>query len=463
MSFVVVQDLNYAVILRVEGMRKCQMMLNFREEECAEMCGGRVELCIDGFNVKCCNAEVNAMWVEEVVNESMIIEFQADADAREGRPYCKIPWISEARPKSNIELTVARSKKTEERLKKGGKWNEMKTAMPGLQDAGFIEKCRQVDVAYLSPIFPVFKSESLSTKCRIVCDARTINEYMHVMNCEHAKLFDILAKWGTRREFVTTDLSKAYYRIGLHSDDRKFAGLYFEENYFRFARMVMGFSWSPSGLMTALEQIFLKNEMKADEFACDIYIYMDDIVCVGDQPNQLNRLLEKVKGMLHDHGFPCEVRKFGTILAGDAKEHVVAHNTLGYYWFKRDDMLAVRAGKQNWTATACTINDVARMVNLFFDPFGLFIELAVWGRILLRKLGDVEDRNVVIADESFAEVKKWVDASVALSEAKVARYLPMHKKIYVFCDASLNVIGVDVRVEFRCKLVRFVCEGATFG
>ena len=97
---------------------------------------------------------------------------------------------------------------------------------------GFIEKVQNLDhhegVLHYMPHFPVFKSDSATTKMRIVYDASarmspkspSLNYCLHTGPNLMQDLTGILLKFRTHKKAFSADVEKAFLQIELNSLDR---------------------------------------------------------------------------------------------------------------------------------------------------------------------------------------------------------------------------------------------------
>ena len=96
----------------------------------------------------------------------------------------------------------------------------------------FLEKVRNLNphegILHYIPHFPVFKTDSVTTKMRIVYDAsaRVSSEALSLNDCLHTgpnlmqDLTGILLKFRTHRVAFTADIEKAFLQIELNNQDR---------------------------------------------------------------------------------------------------------------------------------------------------------------------------------------------------------------------------------------------------
>ena len=97
---------------------------------------------------------------------------------------------------------------------------------------GFIEKVRNLNIhegiLHYIPHFPVFKTDSATTKMRTVHDAsaRVSSDVLSLNDCLHTgpnlmqDLTGILVKFRTHRIAFTADIEKAFLQIELNNQDR---------------------------------------------------------------------------------------------------------------------------------------------------------------------------------------------------------------------------------------------------
>ena len=181
--------------------------------------------------------EINQIPEENKQDEEIIRKVQETIWFNEatGRYNVKLPWkLKKHDLPANYNLSKSRLSSLQNSLNRKDpelitKYNEQLLEQLNL---GFIEKVQNLDhhegVLHYMPHFPVFKSDSATTKMRIVYDAsaRMSPKSPSLSDCLHTgpnlmqDLTDILLKFRTHKKAFSADIEKAFLQIELNSLDR---------------------------------------------------------------------------------------------------------------------------------------------------------------------------------------------------------------------------------------------------
>ena len=181
--------------------------------------------------------EISKIPEESDKNDDIITDFQKTIRFNEatGRYNVGLPWKQN---KQDLPTNFILSKRRLNSLLKS-----LNKKDPGLIEKyngqlleqvnlGFIEKVRNInlheDILHYIPHFPVFKTDSATTKVRIVYDAsaRVSSEALSLNDCLHTgpnlmqDLTGIPLKFRTHRVAFTADIEKAFLQIELNNQDR---------------------------------------------------------------------------------------------------------------------------------------------------------------------------------------------------------------------------------------------------
>ena len=181
--------------------------------------------------------EISKIPEESDKNDDIITDFQKTIRFNEatGRYNVRLPWKQNKQDlPTNFILSKRRLNSLLNSLNKKDpglieKYNEQLLEQVNL---GFIEKVRNLNlhegILHYIPHFPVFKTDSATTKMRIVYDAsaRVSSEALSLNDCLHTgpnlmqDLTGILLKFRTHRVAFTADIEKAFLQIELNNQDR---------------------------------------------------------------------------------------------------------------------------------------------------------------------------------------------------------------------------------------------------
>ena len=149
---------------------------------------------------------------------------------------------------------------TAEKLKKG-----VEEELSWLLQRGFIEEsCGE----WASPIVTVKKPNG---KIRICVDFRKVNEVTTPIPFYMPCIEEVLEATGQASVISKTDLSKGYYQVVVHPEDRDKTTFVCHSGKFRFTRMPFGVCNAPAVFQTLMNKV-----VKGLEAFCRVY--MDDLI-----------------------------------------------------------------------------------------------------------------------------------------------------------------------------------------
>ena len=250
--------------------------------------------------------EITKLPEESDKNDDIIIKFQKTIQFNKatGRYNVKLPWkLNKHDLPTNFILSKRRLSSLLNSLNKKEpglikKYNEQILEQVNL---GFIEKVRNLNIhegiLHYIPHFPVFKTDSATTKMRIVYDAsaRVSSDALSLNDCLHTgpnlmqDLTAILLKFRTHRIAFTADIEKAFLQIELNNQDRDATRFLWlndinksvnsADNFeaYRFCRVLFGATPSPFLLNATI--LYHLNE-KDNWITKDLTenMYMDNVV-----------------------------------------------------------------------------------------------------------------------------------------------------------------------------------------
>ena len=249
--------------------------------------------------------EINKIPEESDKNDD-IIKFQKTIRSNKatGRYNVRLPWkLNKHDLPTNLILSKRRLNSLLNSLKKKDpglikKYNEQLLEQVNL---GFIEKVRNLNLhegnLHYIPHFPVFKTDSATTKMRIVYDASAgvSSEALSRNDCLHTgpnlmqDLTGNLLKFRTHRIAFTADIEKAFLQIELNNQDRdttrflwlkdinKFVNSVDNLEAYRFCRVLFGAAPSPF-LLNATIRYHLNEKDNWITKDLTENLYMDNVV-----------------------------------------------------------------------------------------------------------------------------------------------------------------------------------------
>ena len=258
--------------------------------------------------------EINQIPEENKQDEEIIRKFQETIWFNEatGRYNVKLPWkLNKHDLPANYNLSKSRLSSLQNSLNRKDpelitKYNEQLLEQLNL---GFIEKVQNLDhhegVLHYMPHFPVFKSDSATTKMRILYDASarmspkspSLNDCLHTGPNLMQDLTGILLKFRTHKKAFSADIEKAFLQIELNSLDRDATRFLWLKDInqpvdsksnleaYRFCRVLFGATPSPF-LLNATIQYHLsqKNNWVARDLMENMF--MDNVITGTDCDNK---------------------------------------------------------------------------------------------------------------------------------------------------------------------------------
>ncbi|KAF4651789.1 Casein kinase I isoform delta [Perkinsus olseni] len=178
-----------------------------------------------------------------------------DASAPDGRPSIAIPWKSADRPPPNYHQARARDASIHRRLSPE-QYRQYEACVDALitDDIAALLTGPPDPDSYHIPAVPVFK-DSLTTPVRICLDARVLNSYIKPISVRgraEGSLWFYLIGWRTCSFYQACDLSQAFLRVHLASQDQPYVSSVVCNRRIRYKRVAFGVSSSPFGLHSVM-------------------------------------------------------------------------------------------------------------------------------------------------------------------------------------------------------------------
>ena len=145
---------------------------------------------------------------------------------------------------------------------------------------------------WAAPIVPVLKSDG---SIRICGDYKlTINRAAHLDSYPIPRTQDLFSGLSVGTIFSKLDMSQAYAQLCLDEESRKFTVINTPKGLFQYNRLAFGISSAPGIFQRAMEELF--QDMP------QVLCYLDDVLIVGKNREDHDRLLEVVLGRLESTG-----------------------------------------------------------------------------------------------------------------------------------------------------------------
>ncbi|EER12830.1 gag/pol/env polyprotein, putative [Perkinsus marinus ATCC 50983] len=334
--------------------------------------------------------------------------------------------------------------------------------------------------SFYTPLTPVIDETRVSTKCRLCLDARPLNTYTELRGVEDPSvvpksldLYASIIRWRSMRRVSCEDLQKAFWQVEVKSDDRPFLGMILDSNTIvRWVRVPFGCGWSPWALSYGIQVAM--NDVVDTMARSSLDYYVDDSCISSSSKADVERSRSIIIPALALRGFVTNPEKrahnldtCGNVIGvGAFVEDVLAsttHSWLGYRWYVDDSVDVVDIRLPDFDLpTTLSMSILRSTVARLFDPLGLWNEVVLELRVLLRGLHDqgfgIRKGGVIIKDllvgEAEVHARSCIDSILNTIEGcnnylRSNRYLPPRyidmSDIVCFCDASDLAVATDCR------------------
>ena len=298
-----------------------------------------------------------------------------------------------------------------------------------------------------TPLCIVFNASSRPNEGRSLNDCLMTGPYLT------AKLHEILVQFRQGKYVVAADISKAFHRIIVDEDHRKFLKFLWlnlesqELLTFQFKVVLFGATCSPYLLQETLQTHLSQNadgNSFLDKFYVDNYMntYDSQAELVTDKV-RLDNVMNQASMRLQEWVSNNEYFNFLYQLAVP-----VTQNVLGISWNPYTDNMNIVVGEKlvhddSWRYTK---RKVLSLVSSIYDPLGWVSPLTVCGKIFMQtlwkeKMGwdqTLNPEQIKVIHDILADLRR-------VDEFIFSRHiLHKHTELHVFTDASSRAYGAAV-------------------
>ena len=306
------------------------------------------------------------------------------------------------------------------------------------------------------PHHVVFK-KSATTPLRIVFNAssrpkegKSLNDCLMTGPSLTAKLHEILIQFCQGTYAVTADISKAFHRIIVDEEDRKFLNFLWinlnsqESLTFQFKVVLFGATCSPYMLQETLYTHLSQNaegNTFLDKFYVDNYMntYDNQAELVSDKIRLDINVMNQASMPLQEWVSNNEYFNFLYQLAVP-----ITQNILGISWDPYTDNMNIVVGEKlihedSWRFTK---HKVLSLVSSIFDPLGWVSPLTVRGKIFLQTLWKEKmGWDQTLNTEQVKVIREILTDLQKVDEFSFPRHiLHEHSELHVFADASSRAV-----------------------
>uniref|UniRef100_A0A8D9AUI7 Reverse transcriptase domain-containing protein n=1 Tax=Cacopsylla melanoneura TaxID=428564 RepID=A0A8D9AUI7_9HEMI len=325
--------------------------------------------------------------------------------------------------------------------------------------------------------FPVVRSESLTTKLRVVFDGSmktssgiSLNETMKVGPILQDDLFSILLRLRVHKIVLISDLEKMYRQIWIHSDDRKYQKILWRKEEhedietFQLKTVTYGTSSAPYLAVKCLKTL-ANDEEKAFPNASKIAkrdFYVDDLITGVESEEEGIALYKELTVMFGKAGFNLRkwISNSESVLnaipgenRADQLDSVFQNTmkTLGLKYNPKTDtfLFSLQPGNIQFTK-----RNILSEIGKLFDPLGLISPVIVTAKMFLQELWLLNFSWDEKLDEK--TVLRWrqiVSGMEHINQIQIDRHAFVSSssdiEFHGFCDASEKAYAACLYV--KCK------------
>lgn len=398
-----------------------------------------------------------------------------------------IPWREDRSLGESQKITMARTKKTVERMSEKT-FDGYIAQIDEFEKNGWMRKADESKPAKnFIPIFTLEKASSLSTPVRLLfsCDQKTSNK-KSVNDIQHAgpklqnDLRVCLVKFRFKRVALVGDISKMYLRIKVNDADVPYQRTFIMRSKdgpleeVELPTLIFGSRSAPYLALRVIKYIAEIVEKTDPSIAKMINenFFVDDVLVSFDSIEEARKALSKLIEYLAMGNFPLkkiasshlevvrDIPKENTLesiskeLNGDGIAEQVG--LLGIIWNRGSDVLQYKVDVQD-PQEPITKRKAVSIASKIYDPTGCLAPALLPAKLLIQKMWEKELEKGVpttikmswdspIEPEIAEAFKKWQRELKLLKEIKIQRFLlhdPKNKEeiLLGFSDASLKAYG----------------------
>lgn len=351
--------------------------------------------------------------------------------------------------------------------------NQMKIVPPS-------EVSKMTPETYYIPHHAVFKSDSLTTKTRVVFDAscrasnnQSLNDLLLPGPALQRDISLLLCEWRQRKFVFTADIARMYRQILLHPDECDFQRILWRPSPqdpvqdFRLLTVTFGIRSSPFLAIRTIQQLAQDEAQNfplgARALLTDLYV--DDVLSGGNTLEEVIEIRNQIDKILKAGKF--ELRKWAAnnpqLLEGISESNLLSApsvnfdntvKTLGIIWKPSNDTFSYNINLKTH-ATPFTKRKVLSTIAHVYDPLGWLSPITVTSKIFLqilwqRQLGWDEPLPRDLA----ANWLNYMEMLFQIRDISIPRFLGTESfsniQIHGFCDASERAYAAALYI--RCEI-----------
>ncbi|KAH7823075.1 putative Reverse transcriptase (RNA-dependent DNA polymerase) [Monocercomonoides exilis] len=207
-------------------------------------------------------------------------------------------------------------------------------------ETNIIKPIQEKDVKHLNPVFVIRKKDG---GWRQIVDCRRLNnaiKTIYYKQEDHRTVEKIILE---KDYAVTLDLSQAYYLIKISEELSPFISFVFKGIYYAYHGMPFGYKDAPRTFTKVMRKVL---KYMRDEWSVRAIAYLDDIVLLHQNPQELNIIVEKTLSMFNKLG----------LLVNSEKCHLIPcqqFKFLGFQWDTNQFVVQIEESKKTELMKEC--------------------------------------------------------------------------------------------------------------
>ena len=410
-----------------------------------------------------------------------ISQFNQSIKSVNGRYYVSWPWRSSSpnELKTNFGLAYGRLKSLLKQLKDRPEiLVNYDKVIKQQEELGVVEKIDELDdvnprtgdngqkIHYL-PHHAVFKSQSSTTKLRIVFDASakskqadlSLNDCLLKGPTSLQDLPGILHRFRLNEVALIADIEKAFLQIGLHPSDKDVCRFLWLEDptshdlrnitTYRFRRVPFGIISSPFLLNATIKHhIQAADSPFAEEILSNTYV--DNLVTGQASVEAALEFFSGVKNLFQSANMT--LREWGSnsteVLTRIPSEDRISEDTakvLGLSWDTKQDVLSYpHQMKEEFVSVTKRV--ILQLASKVFDPLGLSSPVTVSAKMLIQDLWKAKHEwdDPDISSDLKSQWQQIYRNLIQLNEIRFPRLVKCKNEVtelHIFADASKRAYG----------------------
>ncbi|XP_077508435.1 uncharacterized protein LOC144119764 [Amblyomma americanum] len=312
---------------------------------------------------------------------------------------------------------------------------------------------------YYMPHQPVFRSESTTTRLRVVFDASShapdkvsLNDHLEKGPKLIGDLVRILVRFRLHEVALVADIEKAFLQIGVRPEDRDaLRFLWYRSTPVAQEPLPSVEEWIMSTLLHHFDK--QKGALKETAGILKDSFYVDDLVTGAKSEHEALKIATEAAGIVRNAGMRLRkwmsnsitVRK--ALRNEDCGASEETQKVLGLHWTPTTDRMGISlAGVLNTISTENTKRGVLQASASVFDPLGLVSPFVIRAKILFQRMWErgIEWDEQLPSDLK-AEWTSWCSDLSSLRQLCFPRCTAPNDQLswqlHIFCDASPTAYG----------------------